>query len=178
MKRVAITGLGMVTPLACGVEETWARLLAGQSGAGPITRFDASACATRYACEIPRGDGSNGSFDPDRWMAARDRRKVDEFIVYAMAAADQAVADAGWTPQDAAARDRTGVMIGSGIGGLATIAETATTLKEKGPRRVSPFFIPQFADQSRLGAGVDPLRFHGPEPRGGHGLFDRGACNR
>ncbi|MBL4541859.1 MAG: beta-ketoacyl-ACP synthase II [Rhodobacteraceae bacterium] len=141
MKRVAITGLGMVTPLACGVEETWARLLAGQSGAGPITRFDASACATRYACEIPRGDGSNGSFDPDRWMAARDRRKVDEFIVYAMAAADQAVADAGWTPQDAAARDRTGVMIGSGIGGLATIAETATTLKEKGPRRVSPFFI-------------------------------------
>ncbi len=178
MKRVAITGLGMVTPLACGVEETWARLLAGQSGAGPITRFDASACATRYACEIPRGDGSNGSFDPDRWMAARDRRKVDEFIVYAMAAADQAVADAGWTPQDAAARDRTGVMIGSGIGGLATIAETATTLKEKGPRRVSPFFIAQFADQSRLGAGVDPLRFHGPEPRGGHGLFDRGACNR
>ena len=132
----------MVTPLACGVEETWKRLLAGESGAGTITRFDASHLLTDYACEIPLGDGTDGTFNPDDTMAAKDRRKVDDFILYGMAAADQAVKDAGWTPEDEESRLRTGVMIGSGIGGLQSIADTAIVLKERGPRRVSPFFIP------------------------------------
>lgn len=142
MRRVVVTGLGMVTPLACGVEATWERLLAGQSGAGPITRFDASNVVTKYACEIPVGDGGDGSFNPDDWMEPKDRRKVDDFILYGMAAAQQAVTDAGWEPQDEEGRLRTGVMIGSGIGGLTSIAETAVLIKERGPKRVSPFFIP------------------------------------
>ncbi len=142
MRRVVVTGLGMVSPLACGVEETWSRLLEGQSGAGTITRFDASHLATTYACEIPRGDGSNGTFNPDDWMEPKEQRKVDEFILYGMAAADQAVRDAGWTAETEEDQLRTGVMIGSGIGGLSSIAETAVLLKERGPRRVSPFFIP------------------------------------
>jgi len=140
-RRVVVTGLGMVSPLACGVEETWTRLLAGQSGAATITRFDPSRVLTTYACEVPVGDGTNGTFNPDAWMAPKDRRKVDDFILYAMAAADMAVADAGWTPDDEESRLRTGVMIGSGIGGLSSIAETALLIHEKGPRRVSPFFI-------------------------------------
>ena len=142
MRRVVVTGLGLVTPLACGVEATWSRLLAGQSGAGPITRFDASHLATTYACEIPFGDGSDGTFNPDDWMEPKDRRKVDDFILYGLAAAQQAVTDAGWMPEDEDERLRTGVMIGSGIGGLTSIAETAVLIKEKGPKRVSPFFIP------------------------------------
>ena len=142
MRRVVVTGLGMVTPLACGVEETWARLLAGHSGAGLITRFDASALITQYACEIPLGDGSDGTFNADDWMEPKDRRKVDDFILYAMTAAVQAVRDSGWQPQTEEDRCRTGVMIGSGIGGLSAIADTAVLIKEKGPRRVSPFFIP------------------------------------
>lgn len=142
MRRVVVTGLGMVTPLACGVEETWCRLLAGQSGAGPITRFDTSNVVTTYACEIPMGDGSDGTFNPDDWMEPKDRRKVDDFILYGIAAATQAVRDSGWEPQTEEQKERTGVMIGSGIGGLTSIAETAVLIKEKGPKRVSPFFIP------------------------------------
>ena len=142
MRRVVVTGLGMVTPLACGVEETWSRLLAGQSGAGPITRFDASNVVTQYACEIPMGDGTDGTFNPDDWMEPKDRRKVDDFILYGMTAAVQAVRDSGWEPVTEEDRHRTGVMIGSGIGGLTSIAETAVLIKEKGPKRVSPFFIP------------------------------------
>ena len=142
MRRVVVTGLGIVSPLACGVEATWSRLLDGKSAARTITRFDASHLATTYACEIPRGDGTDGTFDPDQWMEPKEARKVDDFILYAMAAADQAVRDAGWMPEDEEARLRTGVMIGSGIGGLSTIADTAVLLKERGPRRVSPFFIP------------------------------------
>jgi 3-oxoacyl-[acyl-carrier-protein] synthase II len=142
MRRVVITGIGIVSPLGCGAEITWSRILAGQSGARTITRFDASHLATTYACEIPRGDGSDGTFNPDDWMEPKDQRKVDEFILYAMAAADMAVRDADWMPQDTEGRERTGVMIGSGIGGLTTIAEAAITLKERGPRRLSPFFIP------------------------------------
>ncbi|SOC07640.1 beta-ketoacyl-ACP synthase II [Rhodobacter maris] len=157
MRRVVVTGLGMVTPLACGVEETWSRLLAGQSGAGPITRFDASAVTTKYACEVPRGDGSDGTFNPDHWMEPKEQRKVDEFILYAMAAATQAVKDSGWEPEDLEARERTGVMIGSGIGGLQTIAENAILIKEKGPRRVSPFFIP--ASLINLASGQVSIRF-------------------
>ncbi|MDK8872848.1 beta-ketoacyl-ACP synthase II [Paracoccus sp. SSJ] len=142
MRRVVVTGLGMVTPLASGVEETWSRLLAGESGAGPITRFDTKDVATKYACEIPLGDGSDGTFNPDDWMEPKDRRKVDDFILYGMAAAEQAVKDSGWEPANEDERERTGVMIGSGIGGLRSIAETAVLIKERGPKRVSPFFIP------------------------------------
>ncbi len=144
MRRVVVTGLGLVTPLACGVEETWSRLLEGQSGAGSITRFDAAASgvATTYACEVPLGDGSDGTFNPDDWLAPKERRKVDDFILFGIAAADMAVRDSGWLPEDEESRRRTGVMIGSGIGGLNSIADTAVLIKERGPRRVSPFFIP------------------------------------
>jgi 3-oxoacyl-[acyl-carrier-protein] synthase II len=142
MRRVVVTGLGLVTPLADGVEESWSRILAGQSGAGPITRFDASALATTYACEVPYGDGSEGTFNADAYMAPKEQRKVDTFILYGMAAAQQAVEDAGWTPEDRESLERTGVLIGSGIGGLQSIADTAVMMKEKGPRRVSPFFVP------------------------------------
>lgn len=142
MRRVVVTGLGIVSPLACGVEETWSRLLAGKSGAGPIGRFDASDLATTYACELPLGDGGDGTFNPDDWMESKERRKVDDFILYGVAAADQAVRDAGWTPENEESLRRTGVMIGSGIGGLRWIEDTSILLKERGPRRVSPFFIP------------------------------------
>ncbi len=142
MRRVVVTGMGLLTPLACGVEETWSRLLAGKSGAGRIRHFDPSHMAAQIACEIPLGDGSDGTFNPDDWVPAKDRRKFDRFITYALTAAEQAVTDADWKPEDEEARKRTGVMIGSGIGGVESIAETAVTLKERGPRRVSPFFIP------------------------------------
>jgi 3-oxoacyl-[acyl-carrier-protein] synthase II len=142
MRRVVVTGLGMVTPLACGVEETWSRLIAGQSGAGTITKFDTANVVTQYACEIPVGDGSDGTFNPDDWMEPKEQRKVDDFIIYGMAAAVQAVRDAGWDDISEDEKLRTGVMIGSGIGGLNSIAETAVLIKEKGPKRVSPFFIP------------------------------------
>jgi len=152
----------MVTPLACGVEETWSRILAGESGAGTITRFDASHLQTDYACEIPLGDGTDGTFNPDDTMAAKDRRKVDDFILYGLAAADQAVKDAGWTPEDEESRLRTGVMLGSGIGGLQSIAEASITLKERGPRRISPFFIP--GSLINLASGQVSIRygFKGP----------------
>jgi 3-oxoacyl-[acyl-carrier-protein] synthase II len=149
MRRVVVTGMGMVTPLAWGTEGTWAALIAGKSGAGRISAFDVTDYACQVACEVPRVDGRGGggpdvagSFDPDQVMTPREQRRVDDFILYAMAAADEAVKDSGWAPEDEADRIRTGVMIGSGIGGLATIAETAIELHEKGPRRVSPFFIP------------------------------------
>lgn len=132
----------MVSPLACGVEETWTRLLAGESAADTIKRFDASHLGTNYACEVKRGDGTNGTFNPDDWMPKKDQKKVDDFILYGVAAAEQALTDADWMPTDEEDLVRTGVLLGSGIGGLSTIADTALLLKEKGPRRVSPFFIP------------------------------------
>jgi 3-oxoacyl-[acyl-carrier-protein] synthase II len=142
MRRVVITGLGLVTPLACGVEETWSRLLDGKSGARRIESFDVSDIPAQIACLIPRGDGANGTFNADQWMEPKDQRKVDDFIIYAVSAADQALKDAGWAPKTAEDQERTGVLIGSGIGGLSGIADTSILLKEKGPRRVSPFFIP------------------------------------
>jgi len=142
MRRVVITGLGMVTPLGCGVETTWRRLLAGESGARPIETFDVSDLPVRIACTIPRGDGSDGTYNPDHWMEPKEQRKVDEFITYALCAARQALDDADWHPTSHEDQVRTGVMVGSGIGGIDGIAETAIILKEKGPRRVSPFFIP------------------------------------
>ena len=157
MRRVVVTGLGLVTPLACGVEETWSRLLAGQSGAGAITRFDTSNVVTTYACEIPRGDGSDGTFNPDDWMEPKEQRKVDDFILYGMAAAVQAVRDAGWENPSEEGKLRTGVMLGSGIGGLTSIAETAVLIKERGPKRVSPFFIP--GALINLASGQVSIRF-------------------
>src|SRR5262252_4753924 len=142
MRRVVITGLGMVTPLACGVEPTWRRLLAGRSGARRIESFDVSDLPAKIACQVPRGDGSDDSFNPDQWMEPKEQRKVDDFIIFAMSAARQALDDAGWKPTTYDDQIKTGVMIGSGIGGLTGIAETAIVLKERGPRRVSPFFIP------------------------------------
>jgi len=142
MRRVVVTGMGMLTPLGCGVETTWARLLKGESGAAKIDRFEVSDIACKIACMIPHGDGSNGTYNPDQWMEAKERRKVDDFIVYAMCAAKQALDDAGWQPKTPDEQNTTGVMIGSGIGGIQGIADTAVTLHEKGPRRVSPFFIP------------------------------------
>jgi 3-oxoacyl-[acyl-carrier-protein] synthase II len=142
MRRVVVTGLGMVTPLGCGVEASWKRLLAGESGARKIEKFDVSDLPAKIACAIPRGDGTDGTYNPDQWMEPKEQRKVDEFIVFAMAAAKQALDDSGWHPGSYDEQIRTGVMIGSGIGGLEGIAETAVLLKERGPRRVSPFFIP------------------------------------
>jgi 3-oxoacyl-[acyl-carrier-protein] synthase II len=142
MKRVVVTGMGMLTPLGCGVETTWSRLLKGESGASRIARFDVSDISCKIACSIPRGDGTGGTFNPDQWMEPKEQRKVDEFIVYAMCAARQALDDAGWHPQSYEDQTRTGVLIGSGIGGIEGIADTAITLHDKGPRRISPFFIP------------------------------------
>ena len=142
MRRVVVTGMGMVTPLACGVEATWARLIAGDSGARKIDTFDVSDITCKIAGMIPYGDGSNGTYNPDQWMEPKEQRKVDKFIVYAMCAAKQALEHAGWKPSTHDEQCTTGVMIGAGIGGVEGIAETAITLHERGPRRVSPFFIP------------------------------------
>ena len=142
MRRVVVTGLGMLTPLACGVELTWRRLLEGQSGARHIEQFDVSDLPVKFACQVPRGDGSEGTYNPDQWMEPKDQRKFDQFIVFAMCAARQALDDAGWRPTAYEDQIVSGVLIGSGIGGIEGIAETAIILKERGPRRVSPFFIP------------------------------------
>jgi 3-oxoacyl-[acyl-carrier-protein] synthase II len=143
MRRVVVTGMGMLSPLGCGVEPTWERLLKGQSGAKKVDGFDVSDIAAKIACVIPRGDGTDATYNPDQWMEPKEQRKVDEFIVYAMCAARQALDDAGWHPTSYEDQTSTGVLIGSGIGGIAGIAETAVALHERGPRRgVSPFFIP------------------------------------
>ncbi len=142
MRRVVVTGMGMVTPLGCGVEPTWARLINGESGAKKVDTFDVSDVSCKIACVVPRGDGSNGTFNADQWMEPKEQRKVDDFIVYAMCAARQALDDAGWHPQSYDEQTSTGVLIGSGIGGVEGIASTAVTLHERGARRVSPFFIP------------------------------------
>jgi len=142
MRRVVVTGLGMVSPLGCGVELSWRRILNSESGARKIESFDVSDLPCKIACVVPRGDGSNGTFNPDQWMEPKDQRKVDDFIIFAMAAARQALDDADWHPATEDDRCATGTMIGSGIGGLSGIAETALLLKERGPRKVSPFFIP------------------------------------
>ena len=142
LRRVVITGLGLVTPLGCGVEASWSRLIAGGNGARRIAEFEVADLACQIACFIPRGTREEGLFNPDDWMEPKEQRKVDDFIVYAMAAATQALADAGWKADSVDKQERTGVLIGSGIGGLSGIADTSLLLKEKGPRRVSPFFIP------------------------------------
>ena len=142
MRRVVVTGLGLVTPLGAGVEHVWSRLIAGESGAGRVESFDVSDLPCQIACQVPRGDGSNGTFNADEWMEPKEQRKVDDFIIYAIAAAGQAIQDSGWAPKTYEEQISTGVLIGSGIGGLGGIYETSVLLKEKGPRRISPFFIP------------------------------------
>jgi len=142
MRRVVVTGLGMVTPLASGVEPTWQRLLAGQSGIKRVEKFDVSDITCKIAGQIPRGDGSDGTFNADQWMEPKEQRKVDDFIIFAMGAATQALNDAGWHPRQYEDQITSGVLIGSGIGGVEGIAETALLLRDRGPRRVSPFFIP------------------------------------
>ncbi|MCE2934011.1 MAG: beta-ketoacyl-ACP synthase II [Hyphomicrobiales bacterium] len=141
MRRVVITGLGMVTPHGCGVEPTWRNVLDGRSAARPVEHFNVADLPARIACQIPRGNAP-GEFNPDDWMDPKDQRRVDPFIVYAMAAAKQALDDARWHPSTPDEQNSTGVIIGSGIGGIEGISETALLLAEKGPRRVSPFFIP------------------------------------
>jgi 3-oxoacyl-[acyl-carrier-protein] synthase II len=170
MRRVVVTGIGLITPLGQGTEITWAAILAGKSGIGRVSTFDISGdYACKVAGEVPRVDGRGGggpevpgSFDPDQTLSTRDQRRVDDFILYAIAAADEAVKDSGWQPEAEADRERTGVMIGSGIGGLATIERTSVELHEKGPRRVSPFFIPSAL--INLGSGQVSIRygFKGP----------------
>src|SRR5579862_2259029 len=142
MRRVVVTGIGLVTPLGCGVEETWSRLLAGRSGARRIAKFRTDDLATKIACDVPRGDGSNGTFNPDQWVDPKEQRRMDDFIIFGLAAAKQAVRDSGWAPQNEEERQRTGVLIGSGIGGLPGIEEGSLLIENKGPRRLSPFFIP------------------------------------
>jgi 3-oxoacyl-[acyl-carrier-protein] synthase II len=143
MRRVVVTGIGMVSPLGCGVDVSWQRLIAGESASKRIEDFDVSNLACQIACQVSRGENNaEGEFNPDRWMAPKDQRKVDDFIIYAVAAADMALADAEWKPENYADQIRSGVIIGSGIGGLQGIEKTSLLLAEKGPRRVSPFFIP------------------------------------
>jgi 3-oxoacyl-[acyl-carrier-protein] synthase II len=142
MRRVVVTGLGMVTPLGCGVEPTWQRLLASESGIKRIERFEVADITSQIAGQIPRGDGSDGTFNPDQWMEPKEQRKVDDFILYAMCAARLALDDADWHPHQYEDQIASGVLIGSGIGGVEGIAETALLLRDRGPRRVSPFFIP------------------------------------
>jgi 3-oxoacyl-[acyl-carrier-protein] synthase II len=142
MRRVVVTGLGLVTPLACGVEPTWRRLLAGDSGIGHVEKFVVSDLPCKIAGQIPRGNGADGTFNPDDWMEPKEQRKVDDFILYAMSAAKQALDAAEWHPREYEDQITSGVLIGSGIGGIEGIAETALLLHERGPRRVSPFFIP------------------------------------
>jgi 3-oxoacyl-[acyl-carrier-protein] synthase II len=142
MRRVVITGLGLVTPLACGVEETWQRLIAGKSGARPITKFRTDDLATKIACDVPRGTGGDGLFNPDDWLDPKEQRRIDDFILFGLAAAQQAVTDSGYVPSTEEERCRAGVLIGAGIGGLPGIEEAALLIAEKGPRRLSPFFIP------------------------------------
>jgi 3-oxoacyl-[acyl-carrier-protein] synthase II len=162
MRRVVVTGMGVVTPLGLGLERVWQRLIAGESGIGAIQSFDVSDLPSKIAGQVPRGDRASGSFNPDDWVAPKDHRRMDDFIIYAVAAAVQAVEDSGWQPEDEEGRERTGVMIGSGIGGLPAITDAAMTLHERGPRRISPFFIP--ASLINLASGNVSIRygFKGP----------------
>ncbi len=162
LRRVVVTGMGLVTPLGVGVRHNWSRLVAGESGIGAIQSFDVSDLPAKIAGQVPRGDTGSGSFDPNRWVAPKDQKKMDTFILYAMAAAEMAVEDSGWKPAHDEQRERTGVLIGSGIGGLPEITDTSITLHEKGPRRVSPFFIP--ASLINLASGQVSIRhgFKGP----------------
>jgi 3-oxoacyl-[acyl-carrier-protein] synthase II len=158
MRRVVVTGIGLVTPLGLGAERVWKRLLEGRSGIGAIQKFDVADLPSKIAGQVPLGETADGNFNADEWVPPKEQRKMDEFIVFAVAAAQQAVTDSGWEPEDLEGRERTGVMIGSGIGGLPGITEGAVTLHERGPRRISPFFIP--SNLINLASGHDSIRHH------------------
>jgi len=162
MRRVVVTGMGLVTPLGLGLDHVWNRLIEGESGIGAIQSFDVSDLPSRIAGQVPRGDRESGLFNADDWVPPKDQRRMDEFIVYALAAAVQAVEDSGWQPGSEEERERTGVMIGSGIGGLPGITEGAITIHERGPRRISPYFIP--SSLINLASGHVSIRygFKGP----------------
>jgi 3-oxoacyl-[acyl-carrier-protein] synthase II len=157
MRRVVITGLGMVSPLAPSVEGTWKRILAGESGAGPITKFDCSDLPARVAFEIKNGDGTNNTLNRDEWVDSKDQRRFDDFIQFALIAAKQAMADSGYSPKTPEEQYRAGVMVGSGIGGLPSISETTLLLAEKGHRKISPFFIP--GSLINLASGLISINF-------------------
>ena len=157
MRRVVVTGLGLVCPLGLGVNFVWRKLVAGKSGITRINNFDTSDLNCKIAGQAPFGPSETGGFNPDEWVQPKDQKKMDRFIVCAVAAAAEAVSDAGWKPTEQTALDRTGVLIGSGIGGLPGIAETAVTLHQRGPRRVSPFFIA--SDLINLASGQVSIRF-------------------
>jgi 3-oxoacyl-[acyl-carrier-protein] synthase II len=162
MRRVVVTGMGLVTPLGIGLDHVWNRLVEGESGIRAIQSFDVSDLPSRIAGQVPRGDRKSGLFTADDWVSPKDQRRMDEFIVFALAAAVQAVEDSGWQPDSEEQRERTGVMIGSGIGGLPGITEGAITIHERGPRRISPYFIP--ASLINLASGHVSIRygFKGP----------------
>jgi 3-oxoacyl-[acyl-carrier-protein] synthase II len=162
MRRVVVTGLGLVTPLGIGVEHVWKRLISSESGIGAIQSFDVSDLPAKIAGQVPRGETAAGHFNADDWVPSKDQRKMDDFIIFAIGAATQAVNDSGWTPTDEEALERTGVMIGSGIGGLPGISETSMILHEKGPRRVSPFFIPSCLINLASGQVSIKYGFKGP----------------
>ncbi len=140
-RRVVVTGMGLVTPLGVGLDTVWQRLLNSQSGAGRIKKIDTTDLAVNIACEVPLGDGAP-DFNADDWVLPKEQRRVDDFIIFGLSAAEQALADAGWKPEGEESRLRTGILVGSGIGGLPSIEAAAITLHERGPRRISPFFIP------------------------------------
>ena len=162
MRRVVVTGLGLVTPLGCGVEASWSRLIEGRSGISGIQSFDVSDLPCKIAGQVPLGETAEGRFNPDDTMAPKDRRKVDRFILYGMAAVQQAVEESGWQPSDEQALERTGVLAGSGIGGLETIYDGSITVKERGPRRLSPFFIPSALINLLSGHASIRYGFKGP----------------
>jgi 3-oxoacyl-[acyl-carrier-protein] synthase II len=162
MRRVVVTGMGMVTPLGDGVDTNWRRLMAAESGIRSIQSFDTSDLATKIAGEVPLGDKANGHFNVDSYIQPKEQRKLDKFLIFALAAAEQAVEDSGWKPTDDEDLNRTGVMIGAGIGGLNTIYETSLVLKERGPRRVSPFFIPSALINLASGQVSIKYGFRGP----------------
>jgi 3-oxoacyl-[acyl-carrier-protein] synthase II len=162
MRRVVVTGIGIVSPLGVGVDHVWKKLIKGESGISSIQSFDVSDLPAKIAGQVPRGETSSGNFNPDDFVTPKDQKKMDDFIVMAMAAADEAVKDAGWQPKTDAERNATGVMIGSGIGGLNVIYETSLVLNEKGPRRVSPFFIPSALINLASGHVSIKYGFRGP----------------
>jgi 3-oxoacyl-[acyl-carrier-protein] synthase II len=142
MRRVVVTGMGLLSPFGVGVEHGWKNLLSGRSAARRITEFEVEDLPSKIAHVIPRGDGSNGTFNPEAVLEPKELRKISDYILYGITAADEALKDSGWKPETSDDRNATGVMIGSGIGGIQGIADNAITLKERGPRRISPFFIP------------------------------------
>jgi len=180
MRRVVVTGLGLVTPLGVGVENTWSKLLRGESGVRAIQSFDVSDLPAKIAGQLPRGETKDGNFNADDWVEPKEQRRMDPFIIYAMAAAQQAIEDSGTRPTTEDEKERMGVMIGSGIGGLIGIAEGAVVLAEKAPRRVSPFFIP--SNLINLASGHVSIRYglKGPNhavvtacSTGAHAIGDR-----